>query len=62
MDPTIKALQDKYTKAEVKYVDKSHHEWHHCGICEYFRKPSSCKIVEGTIRAEGGCNKFEEKK
>lgn len=33
----------------------------HCGICEHFRAPHSCEIVESPISRDGWCNQFRKR-
>jgi hypothetical protein len=33
----------------------------HCGICQHFRPPHSCELVEGKIDPEYWCEKFKAK-
>ena len=33
----------------------------HCSICEHFRAPHSCEIVESPIRPDGWCNQFRKR-
>jgi phage-related protein (TIGR01555 family) len=45
---------EKLSQQEAGYVDKSTKATH-CGICRRFQKPNGCRLVEGVIKAEGGC-------
>ncbi len=49
----------KLTKAEVEYGPGMGNT--RCRFCDHFRRPSACELVQGTIRAEDWCNKFERK-
>jgi hypothetical protein len=44
----------KLTQDAVKYQQTAH-EGKHCGMCNFFIAPSSCKQVDGTINPNGYC-------
>jgi len=46
-------------KATPLYLDGSHGPFK-CSRCEYFKEPSSCQKVSGTIDPDGCCDLFEE--
>lgn len=51
----------KWTKAQAKYTNVSEYPLRirRCGICDHFRDPHWCELVEGHIRENGGCKLFE---
>jgi len=50
----------KAAQASVKY-QQSPKDGKHCSQCQHFQAPSSCRIVDGTINANGYCIMFAKK-
>ncbi len=46
-------------QVEVEYVNKSGNPLTTCALCKHFLTPNACKLVEGSIAAEGWCKLFE---
>ena len=53
----LAAAEGKATKESVDYRDTAQGP-SLCGNCKYFKKPSSCSIVEGDIAPTGWCSKY----
>ena len=53
-----RAARTRRSKNEVDYGPGTRKE--HCGICEHFEEPSSCRKVRGVIDPEYWCNLFEK--
>lgn len=51
----------KVSKASVNYR-KALYGLRRCGTCSMFRAPGSCTLVEGRIRRQDVCDKWEAKK
>lgn len=51
------AAETKATQQAVDYRDKAEGA-SHCDNCKYFKPPSSCYIVEGSIAPTGWCSKY----
>jgi hypothetical protein len=62
-DPRLKGrvrrTGTKMTKARAGYKKSDAPMIQSCGICEYFVKPDTCKLIEGEIMPEYGCKLFE---
>jgi hypothetical protein len=50
----------KASQASVKYQG-SPKDGKSCSTCQHFQAPSSCRIVDGTISANGHCIMFAKK-
>lgn len=57
----VKQMGRKFTLAEVHYQPKSADHAVRCGQCTFFHSPSTCKVVDGHVRAEGLCVSFVTK-
>ncbi len=57
---TANAQVKKATQAAVKYQG-SPKDGKKCGSCQHFQAPSSCRIVDGTVNANGYCIMFAKK-
>ena len=51
----------KTSQAEAKYQNQPKGTSALCGACQYFRPPSACQVVDGTISPQGWCPLFEKK-
>jgi len=56
----IAQAQSKVSQKTAKYQDHPNNG-NHCAICNYFRPPSSCQLVDGTISPNGWCSFFAKK-
>lgn len=56
----VAEAQSKVSKKLAKYQD-SPENGKHCSECDYFIKPHSCHLVEGTINPNGWCQFFSNK-
>jgi len=54
------ALAAKVSQLVVKYQDTPKGE-QRCENCLHFEPPSTCKIVEGTVAAQGWCMVYAKK-
>jgi len=50
----------KVSQKIVKYQDTPKGE-QRCENCEHFEAPSTCKIVDGTVAAQGWCTVYAKK-
>ena len=57
---TTGAKAAKLTQAAVRY-QTSPKDGKHCGICNFYIPPSSCKNVEGPIVPDGYCPLWVQK-
>ena len=48
---------DKMTKAQADYQDAPNGIYS-CGNCTLFVAPSSCKVVDGAVSADGWCKSY----
>jgi hypothetical protein len=48
---------DKMTKPQAEYQDKPNGIYS-CGNCTLFVAPSSCKVVDGEVSADGWCKAY----
>ncbi len=51
----------KASQEKVHYEHPSTKSGKHCSICQHFIAPSSCRVVDGTIYADGVCILFAKK-
>ena len=54
------AQADKVSQQVVKYQDTPKGE-QRCDNCVHFEAPSTCKIVDGTVAAQGWCMVYAKK-
>jgi hypothetical protein len=54
------AGQEKISKALATYQRKPNGN-DHCGLCNNFQPPSTCKFVQGKINPNGWCQLFSPK-
>lgn len=52
--------QSKTDKKTAKYQDHPNKD-QHCAICNFFRPPKSCQLVQGDISPNGWCSFFAKK-
>ena len=52
--------QPKVSKATAKYQDHPN-GGNKCSLCQYFRPPHSCQLVQGNISPDGWCTFFAKK-
>lgn len=52
--------QSKTSQKAAKYQDQLKNG-DHCAICNYFRPPHSCQLVDGDISPNGWCSFFAKK-
>jgi len=56
----IAEAQSKTDQKTAKYQDHPN-SGNSCSICNYFRPPHSCQLVDGTISPNGWCSFFAKK-
>jgi hypothetical protein len=56
----VAEAQSKTSQQTAKYQDHPNNG-NHCSICNYFRPPHGCQLVEGTINPNGWCSFFAKK-
>lgn len=54
-------MEEKESKEEAFYMEKSQTAGQHCGNCEYFNENRTCDKVEGDISPEGWCVHWEKR-
>lgn len=52
--------QTKVSQATAKYQDHPN-SGNSCAMCNYFRPPNACQLVDGTISPAGWCSFFMKK-
>jgi hypothetical protein len=52
--------QSKTDKKTAKYQDHPNKD-QRCALCNYFRPPKSCQLVDGDISPNGWCSFFAKK-
>ena len=52
--------QSKTDKKTAKYQDHPNKD-QHCAVCNYFRPPKSCQLVDGDVSPNGWCSFFAKK-
>jgi hypothetical protein len=57
---TAAAARKKKAQADVGYQDHPHGA-ERCENCEPFLAPNKCRVVDGTVSAQGWCNIYAEK-
>lgn len=56
----VAEAQSKTDQKTAKYQDHPNNG-NSCSICNYFRPPHSCQLVDGTISPTGWCSFFAKK-
>jgi hypothetical protein len=51
----------KKVEQELARYEPPSHGPFKCGNCSYFRAPTTCQVLEGSVEAEGCCVLYEQK-
>ena len=54
------AAEEKVTQKDADY-QTSPKDGQSCATCEFFTRPSACKIVKGKVSPQGWCSLFSSK-
>jgi hypothetical protein len=50
----------KVSKASVGYEHPAVKPPQHCGTCEHWQPPNSCKVVSGRIQPQDWCKRYRK--